>query len=31
MYKFLLEKNYGIILKDLNAVTLHPDNKNKSF
>jgi ATP-dependent exoDNAse (exonuclease V) beta subunit len=30
-YKFLLEKNYGIKIKDLVLVVLHPDNDSKNY
>lgn len=30
-YKFLLEKNYGITVKDLYLICLHPDNKNGNY
>ena len=30
-YKALLEKNYGVIIKDLYLVCLHPNNTNKSY
>ena len=31
VYKALLEKNYGVKIKDLYLVRLHPDNDNKSY
>jgi len=30
-YKAILEKNYGVKVKDLYLVCLHPDNKNQSY
>jgi len=30
-YKALLEKNYGVKVKDMYLVCLHPNNENKSY
>ena len=31
MYKYIIEKNYKKVIKDLYLVCLHPDNKNESY
>ena len=31
MYKYILENNYGIVIRDLYLVRLHPNNTRKSF
>lgn len=30
-YKYLLEKNYGVTIKEMYLVCLHPNNNNKSY
>jgi hypothetical protein len=30
-YKALLEKNYGVKVKDMYLVCLHPNNENKTY
>ncbi len=31
IYKFILEKNYNVKIKDMYLVTLHPENNLKNF
>jgi hypothetical protein len=30
-YKYILEKNYGIKIRDMYLVCLHPENKNNNY